>query len=245
MFILFQDWQSCVFQKKEKEKNAQCSKWIWGWLRPLGHCTEADSELWVTALKLTQNSGSLHWGWLSILGHGTEVDSELWVTPLRQTQNSGSLHWGRLRTLVQHTHILLHCSKVFQNMCVAHCTTDYACSIFKLKAYWGKLKINTFLNYHNRVFLLKTSDLWTVTWSVIFSKRNSDKCTSFDQYWSPSQVFKFLIHTETVHFLQHCHNRSFFTLTRPLADIAWRHNMFFEWRARKLTVTYKMSTRGL
>ncbi len=34
----------------------------------------------------------------------------------------------------------------------------------------------------------------------------------------------------------HCHKRSLFTLTRPLADITWHHNTFFELRAWKQTV---------
>ncbi len=42
----------------------------------------------------------------------------------------------------------------------------------------------------------------------------------------------------------HCHKKSFVTLTRPLANIAWCHNTFFELRAQRLTVMSHKVCKG-
>ncbi len=44
--------------------------------------------------------------------------------------------------------------------------------------------------------------------------------------------------------IPHCHKRSFFTLTRPHANIVWRQNTFYELRAWKLMWHHMMSARG-
>ncbi len=50
-------------------------------------------------------------------------------------------------------------------------------------------------------------------------------------------VMEYLLYRYALLVVSHCHKLSFFALTRPLADITWRHNTFFELRARKLIVT--------